>query len=197
MAVVDEYAHFVTHPRYGRRPRFTGLNPDTDFQAGVFLHWHTPRDCRIPNTAVPADLSRQSPATVPVTHYFDAKRKCRDCARPFIFFADEQKYWYEELGFALEADCVRCVACRKKEQGLEQKRERYEALFHISERSTDENLEMVDCCLALVASGVFHKRKLQHMRMILKKLPSELKGDTRARAEALWTRLLTLENKGS
>src|SRR5690554_738010 len=101
------YDSYVEHPRYGRKPRITGLNPVNDYRR-VFLHWHSGDDCRIPNTAVEADLSRQSPAAVPVTHYFDVKRACRDCGRPFIFYALEQKHWYEELGFCLEADCVRC-----------------------------------------------------------------------------------------
>lgn len=192
---IDEYTQFVTHPRYGQRPRITGLNPETDYGGDVFLHWHSSKECRIPNTAIPADLSRQSPATVPVTHYFDIKRQCRDCGRPFIFFAEEQKYWYEELGFALESDCVRCVVCRKKQQGIEHKRERYEELFHVSDRTIEQNLETVDCCLWLVEAAVFHKRQLQHMRMILKKLPSELNENTRAISNDLWARLLALETE--
>jgi hypothetical protein len=110
-----EYDNYVEHPRFGRYPRITGLNPESDFTTGKpFLHWNATE--RIPNTAVEADLSRQSRATVPVTHYYDVKRTCRDCARPFIFFADEQKHWYEELKLPLEADCVRCVPCRKTQR---------------------------------------------------------------------------------
>jgi hypothetical protein len=195
MTNVDEYTQFVTHPRYGQRPRITGLNPETDYDGDVFLHWHSPRECRIPNTAIPADLSRQSPATVPVTHYFDVKRQCRDCGRPFIFFAEEQKYWYEELGFALESDCVRCVVCRKKQQGLARKRERYEELFHVSNRSVEQDLEMIDCYLSLIEAAVFHKRQLQYMRMILKKLPSELNENTKAKSNELWSRVLALETE--
>jgi Probable zinc-ribbon domain len=195
MASVDEYKQFVSHPRYGQGPRITGLNPETDYGGDVFLHWHSPKECRIQNTAIPADLSRQSPATVPVTHYFDVKRQCRDCGRPFIFFAEEQKYWYEDLGFPLESDCVRCVVCRKKQQGIEHKRERYEELFHVVDRTIEQNLELADCCLSLVEAAVFHKRQLQQMRMILKKLPSELTERTGARFNELWSRLLALETE--
>jgi hypothetical protein len=191
----DEYTQFVSHPRYGRQPRITGLNPENDYGRDVFLHWHSSKECRIPNTAIPADLSRQSPATIPVTHYFDVKRQCRDCGKPFIFFAEEQKYWYEELGFCLEADCIRCIVCRKKQQGLEHKRERYEELFHVSDRTVEQNLEMVDCCLSLVEAAAFHKRQLQNMRMILKKLALELNENIQARSNGLWSRLLELESK--
>src|SRR5688572_8761575 len=108
----DEYAAFVDHPRYGRHPHITGLNPDGGSD-DVFLHWRwRKKGCLIPNTAIPADLSRQTAATIHVTHYFDQKLECRDCRRLFIFFAEEQKHWYEELGFGLDSDCVRCVFCR-------------------------------------------------------------------------------------
>jgi hypothetical protein len=145
---------------------------------------------RIPNTAIPADLSRQMPATVPVTHYFDAKRQCVDCGKPFIFFAAEQKYWYEELGFPLESDCVRCVVCRKKQQGLELKRDRYEELFHVEARTVEQNLEMAECALSLAEVGVFGKRQLERVRATLKKVPSG------AKLQALWERVHALEAGG-
>ena len=193
MARVDEYRQFVTHPRYGQGPRITGLNPETDYGGHIFLHWHSPKDSRIPNTAIPADLSRQSPSTVPITHYFDVKRQCRDCGRPFIFFAQEQQYWYEELGFGLDSDCVRCVDCRKKQQGIGLKRERYEELFRVSDRSVEQNLEIADCCLSLIESDVFHRRQIEHVRAILKKLPSVLNESTQTRFSKLWERLRALE----
>src|SRR5262245_14312529 len=198
MTAADEYKGFVRHPRYGQQPRITGLNPESDYATGkVFLHWHSPAECRIPNTAIPADLSRQLPATIPVTHYFDVRRQCRDCGRPFIFFAEEQKHWYEELGFPLESDCVRCVDCRKKQQGLERKRERYQELFHISARTTDQDLEMADCCLSLVEADVFQPSQLQRVRMILNRLPAQTAPGTGHRAEELWKRVLAFEKKTS
>jgi len=120
----DIFAEFVDHPRYGRRPRITGLNPHPN-DTRVTLHWNakthqevvsqyeavigkwphgnlglrTDRTKRIPNTAVLADLTKQSKATFPVTHYFDLERICLKCSRPFIFFAAEQKHWYETLTY--------------------------------------------------------------------------------------------------
>jgi hypothetical protein len=190
---VPDYREFVTHPRYGQEPRITGLNPEADDAGRVVLHWHSPNDSRIPNTAIPADLSRQSPATVPVTHYFDARRQCRDCGRPFIFFAAEQQYWYEELGFGLDSDCVRCIVCRKKQQGTALKRERYEELFHVANRTAEQDLEMADGCLSLVEAHVFHKQKLQHVRAILKRFPSDSKEGTALKVQTLWERLHALE----
>ena len=210
----DKYAEFADHPRYGRRPNFTGLDPDP-MRSDVQLHWNTTthheivvqfesvlgkkwpygdlsaysRGKRIPNTAIVADTTRQPCATVPVTHYFDLERQCCDCNRPFIFFAEEQKHWYEELGFGLDSDCVRCVSCRKRQQGIARRRERYEELFHIPDRTTDENLEMADCCLSLIESSVFTRRQLDRVRMLLNKIPSDADATIKSRYNQLADRV--------
>ena len=188
-----DYRKFVPHPRYGQGPRITGLNPEADDTGSIVVHWHSLHGSRIPNTAIAADLSRQAPATLPVTHYFDEKRECRDCGKPFLFFAAEQQYWYEELGFGLEYDCVWCVICRKKERGIGLKRERYEELFHVANRTIEQQLEMADCCLSLVEADVFPKRQLQHVRALLKRLPPGTEEDPGAELKRLWERLNTLE----
>jgi hypothetical protein len=190
---VDEYVQFVEHPRYGRRPRLTGLNPTEDLGRTVF-HWHSREDVRVPNTAIRADLSKQSRATVPVTHYFDVKRQCQECGKPFLFFAEEQRHWYEELGFPLEADCIRCVQCRKRQQGLARTRERYEELFDLSARTSDQQIEFAECCLTLVEACIFHQRQIEHVRALLKSLPPELDPPARERLASLWTRVRRLED---
>lgn len=115
----EKYAEYAAHPRYGRGPRITGLNP-SPFDAAVKLNWNTaePHEIaalyktatgmnwpygnsslwnllgrRIPNTAILADLALQTRATIPVTHYFDLNRQCRDCARFFIFLP-----WSKSIG---------------------------------------------------------------------------------------------------
>ena len=191
----NEYSGFVIHPRYGQQPRITGLNSETEFSSEAHLHWHSPKECRIPNTAILANLTKQTPATIPVTHYFDVKRQCRDCCKPFIFFAVEQKYWYEALGFGLDSNCIRCVPCRKKQQGVAQSREKYEDLFHIPDRTNDQNLEMIECCLALVEASVFHKRQLERVRMLLKKHQAEWKNNAKKKLNYLRERLLSIEKK--
>ncbi len=216
----DKYSEFVDHPRYGRRPRITGLNPNpTD--RGVHLHWNTTtheeivaqyeaaigkkwpygdwssysETKRIPNTAIIADLSRQTPATIPVTHYFDLERICLDCKKPFIFFAAEQKHWYEELGFGLESDCVRCVECRKRQQGISRQRERYETLFHVESRTEEQTLQMADACLSLIKSGIFSARQTERVRMLLNSIPEDAHIRGTARFTDLIGRLHAAEKK--
>ena len=89
----ENYAQHVEHPRYGRQPRFTGLDPIPSAPK-IRLHWNTgylaetqlqlketqfdrrlnvdaDRPRMAQGTAIEADLSRQSPGMMPVTHYYD------------------------------------------------------------------------------------------------------------------------------
>lgn len=166
----EDYSAFVEHPRYGRGPRFTGVwLREKPFRYRLYMA----DDGNIDGTAVEADLQRQSPSPVPVLYYVDLKRVCVDCQRPFIFFAEEQKHWYETLGFVLSANCIRCVDCRKRQQGLERQRQRYEELFHRQDRSVDETLDMADCCLAMIENGLFTHRQTERVRMLLNQIRHE------------------------
>ena len=172
----DSFRDYVEHPRYGKLPRFTGLNHNPD-NYGSFIHWHSSRDCRIPDTAIGADTSRQHHATVHVTHYYDVKRVCRDCHRPFLFFAEEQRFWYEELGMKLEVDCVYCYDCRKlkraHKRAQKQQQSRYIELCHQQTRSSEEDLEWLELyCTQSV------KRSKQVARQIFDKLAKISKIDS-------------------
>jgi hypothetical protein len=217
----DKYAEFVEHPRYGRRPKLTGLNPGPH-DRGVHLHWnatthdeivaqyesvigkkwpygdysaYSERTKRIANTAIAADLDRQLPATVAVTHYFDLERKCRDCDRSFIFFASEQKYWYEQLGFSLESDCVRCVECRKQQQGIARQRATYESLFRISDKTDEQLLTMAEASLSLIENGVFTSRQTERVRNLLNSIADTSDDRNQARHAALVARTLAIETE--
>jgi hypothetical protein len=175
----EAFDEYVPHPRYGQGPRYTGLHVERSatLRPGeplVYLHWHGGAGgaARVPGTAVVADVSRQVITTMGVTHYFDERRVCAGCQRPFLFFADEQKHWYEELRFSLEADCKRCVPCRKEEQVVSHARARYEELTHVADRTPDLDLEMAECCLLLVEAGVFGRRQTEHVRALLRRAPA-------------------------
>jgi hypothetical protein len=164
--VKEDFKDYVEHPRYGRKPRTTSLNPKDEYP--VVLSWRSTKHSRIPFTAVEANPQKQNKPTVPITHYFDEKRVCESCKRPFLFFAQEQKYWYEEIGFGLDSDCVRCHLCRKRQRGLRRLKMRTEELFHLPNRSIRENLEMADCYLRLVQAKVFSDQQLETVSRLLK-----------------------------
>jgi hypothetical protein len=181
---VEKYADYAEHPRYGRGPRFTGL----DVEPSKLIGGH---GNKIRGTAVKADTAKQRNATVPFPYYFDVEAVCKKCGRPFIFFAEEQKYWYEELGFYLWATAVCCPSCRRELQALRRKQGRYEKLTHLSDRTTEEYLEMAECSLALIEEGIFDRRQTERVRAIFNRLPSEQR--TGSTYNELMTRLRQLE----
>lgn len=191
----DKYKNFVEHPRYGREPRITGLDPRDDGFGTKFFHWHSPPECRVPNTAITADPTKQREATIAVTHYFDVSRRCRDCKRMFLFFAEEQRYWYEVLGFGLESDCIRFVDCRRSERQIAEQRRTYDGLLGKTERTDDENLELIDCGLSLMEQSIFGTRCLQSMRALLNSLshPKLRASEVFQRLQARADRLLEMD----
>lgn len=193
----DRYRDYVEHPMYGRGPRITGQNPQDAWENGVYLGWHCPIGERIANTAILADTSKQVSRPIPVTHYYDVKRKCRDCNRLFIFFAEEQKFWYETLGFPLESDCVRCIDCRKTAQDHAELRERYEILIHKPDRSEKETLELANCALTLIECGLFGNRTIERVRSFLNSIPNDSNERGRGQYQDLTQRVAHIaENMG-
>lgn len=189
----EDFANYAPHPRFGQRPRRTGLNPQTDFSSGVYLHWHSPEDCRVSDTAITANTEKQLQPTVAVTHYYDVKRLCRDCKRPFLFFAVEQAYWYEELQLPLEADCVRCTDCRSNARELSSIRAEYETLVTQEALSLEESVTLIRHGLRLVGEQVFGKKVLQRLAAELNQIAEPLQQTSATTYESLRTQMQSLQ----
>ena len=176
------------HPRFGQGPLYTGL----DVQDGeeVSIHWLSPR---IPNTAIPAKAGN---SMIALTHYYDVERKCRDCDQMFIFFAAEQKYWYETLLFPIESDCVRCYPCRKEHQRIVQAKKKYDHLYNQSERTVEQNLNMIEYCLDLIESNQFSPNKLTWVQMLFRRISNrsdkEVTSEYRKRISLLQEKAIAL-----
>jgi len=104
----------VPHPRFGAA--IVPSNNDIPYDVVRKSCFRYQRQTIFPETAIRADTSRQNYSVVPLEYYVDILKECRNCKRQFIFFALEQKYWYEELRFWIDADCVRCPKCRKQKR---------------------------------------------------------------------------------
>src|SRR3569832_1064345 len=99
-----ELQEIVPHPRYGRTVVPSGCEATEAQIRGSFYGY---RDETIfPQSAIPADLTRQNFTTFPRGYYVDILKVCRACGRSFLFFAREQRHWYEVLRFYIDADCV-------------------------------------------------------------------------------------------
>jgi len=120
----DGAEYIVPHPRYGDKPRTSG---DKEAVAAAREQWvgETFREWVFPESAILADPSKQNCTVLPRLYYVDMKKTCRDCGRYFIFFAEEQRHWYEDLKFFVDSDCVRCPDCRRADRTLRRRFDRY------------------------------------------------------------------------
>jgi hypothetical protein len=199
--------YYVPHPRYGSQPRMTGLNVE-NLKDGAYIRCWTPQEleswtrqksfygidpahigCLIPGTAIVADPARQVGSSIASTHYYDIERKCRDCGQLFIFYALEQRYWYEELQFPVDANCIRCVPCRKRSRTLDQLKARYDELSVAESRTVMDEVEMTLARLDLVEAGIFHPRQIERVRAFLNSHPDHEQATAiRARLAAFITK---------
>ena len=192
-------SYYVEHPRYGSQPRLTGLDVDTH-SVGVYVRAYTEAEspklfsggsCArmgflIPGTAIVADRSKQRGSCMLNTHYYDIERECHDCGRPFLFYAEEQRYWYEELEFPVDANCIRCYPCRRATQEIDRTVQRYEELVAIADPSLDVQAELASHRVTLVQAGRFHIRQLEQVRRFLNRHPDYPQSpDIRARISAI------------
>ena len=79
---------------------------EVDVEALRKSSWRYNRATIFPETAIPANLRKQTHATVSCDWYVDILKTCRSCRRQYIFYALEQKHWYEELKFYV--DSIEC-----------------------------------------------------------------------------------------
>jgi hypothetical protein len=89
-------------------------------------------------TAIKADISRQNYSVCPRHWYIDAVFHCPRCGNNFRFAADEQRLWYEEIGFFVDSQPKHCGACRGELRNVKALRQEYD-------REIGEVLQSDDC----------------------------------------------------
>jgi hypothetical protein len=160
---------FVDHPRYGNQPIRSNEGHSRDAVRRAFWQYGgVPHEQLVifPETAIRADLSKQRYGYSPRMLYVDIARPCRKCGRWFLFFALEQQYWFESLGFFCDSDCVHCQECRHARHDFEWKIERYGALLGQGEKSAEEWRELSELGDILWDAGYIRKPEtLQRTRM--------------------------------
>lgn len=73
-----------------------------------------------------ADTTRQDYQTGgPFFFYADFSRSCRECGEEFVYTAEAQRFWYEELGRPHDSVADRCAACRAVSRGRRQAQRRW------------------------------------------------------------------------
>jgi len=143
--------NYVSHPRYGDKPMCSGEDLSNDKIMGSY--WAYKKDSVFPESAINADISKQNYSIFPRNVYVDIEKQCKQCNRWFIFYAMEQKYWYEELRFYIDSDCVKCTDCRKKEQSIKHMMLDYELLATIENRTELDTKKLKNIALELFQLG--------------------------------------------
>lgn len=143
---------YVPHPRYGAAPCPSGARiPEKELRHGF---WRLSGDTIFPETALVAQTEKQNYAVFPRKYYVDVLRNCITCRRPFIFFAREQRYWFETLRFFVDADCVQCPDCRRESKAIQRRLRRYSDLFAKNRATPKELMFLVDDAIYLLEHGV-------------------------------------------
>jgi hypothetical protein len=154
MGKKDRYADYVEHPRFGRSPIPSAENIPL---AEIHEYWGYRGEHIYPQTAIRADITKQNCCAFPRRVYVDIRQTCRTCGRRFIFFAQEQKHWYEVLGFYIDARCVECPECRKENQQTRRLEKRLLEL-HAAKKLDDEGyMELAETYTALLELGIVRK----------------------------------------
>ena len=164
---------YVTHPRYGSAPRLTSRKVEASHSEWARVK----RLPFIPGTAVKATPSRQRSMSwngcQEVHFYVDEVRRCRTCRRACLFFADEQRFWYEVLSIPMEVHPVRCARCRRADRQAKRMQREYQELLALPEatRTVKQNLRLAAPGIALRDAEVFTAKLLPKIRHILKLIP--------------------------
>jgi hypothetical protein len=148
---VKTHREYVKHPRYGNHPMRSGFS--ASIEEILDAHWSYDKRSIFPDSAIKADIKKQNYSVLPRTIYVDIEKQCIQCNRWFIFYAQEQKYWYEILGFYVDADCLKCVDCRKKEHSIKQMMLDYETLTKKENRTEKETRDLKRIALELFQVG--------------------------------------------
>jgi Probable zinc-ribbon domain len=78
------------------------------------------------DTAVRANVETQNCSICPRYWYVDAAFRCERCGVEFTFSAAEQRAWYEDYGFWIDALPTHCLSCRRKLRELKAARQEYD-----------------------------------------------------------------------
>lgn len=173
----NKYDDFVEHQWYGRLPLFTDLKSKMSKADQFALHTRCGGYERVEGTAVAADMTKQRKRSYSVKYYMDEIHQCVDCRRQFIFFAREQKYWFEELQMPIEVRGRRCFECRSADRNPKIQMKRYAALKHMDNPSLDDLKFIAMFCLSQLEAEVFHQKQIQTLRSYLNKLNKTKDGD--------------------
>lgn len=115
-----------------------------------------------------ADVSKQYRGYGARPFYITTLHTCRSCGVEFRFSAEEQKLWFEELGFFIDAYPGCCLPCRKEARSSKAKMRRYNQ-YHADDDgslTTEQSRELADLIMELFGPALSEKLKTRYNRML-------------------------------
>lgn len=122
------------------------------------------------STAVRASILKQNFTICPRHWYIDATFHCSRCGESFVFTAEEQKYWYEELSFWIDSLPKECASCRRELRELKALQQEYDrdiAAALLKSTDTVEKRRLVLLIEAMETGGLALADKVQENHRIL------------------------------
>jgi len=164
-------AGVVPHPRYGNTIVSSGCNVASEEIRASFYRYRG--ETIFPESVIQADTTRQNFTVFPRGYYVDMLKLCRTCRRPFIFFAREQRHWYEILRFYIDADCVHCPECRRSNQELRRRFRRYSESIGHTDLNDNCLMQLAEDALFLWKAGVVRdEQRLRELRKLaMRRIP--------------------------
>ncbi len=153
---------YVNHPRYGDEP--VTSNENILKKELLSSHWRYDSVKYFLETAIRADITKQNYSEYPRKIYVDIEVVCDKCNREFIFFAKEQQYWFEELGFYIDSHGTHCFECRKRLKQVAVMQKRYQQLVETKNRSDEQSLELKKVANELFKQGYIKDKRLLNNR---------------------------------
>lgn len=122
-------------------------------------------------TAVRADISKQDYTVCPRHWYVDAAFRCPRCQQTFVFAAEEQRFWFEQLRFYVDTQAKHCPACRKERRELRDLKKAYDAgiAAALGGKDMQQKSQLLAVLDALEEGGVALPAKMVENRRLLQR----------------------------
>jgi len=154
-AAFDLPHDLVPHPRARQMAQATHRSvPAMSVEEIRSRAWQVWRSTIVPGTAILPNEASQNYTLFPRRIYADLLKQCQACARPFLFYANEQRFWYETLRIPVDADCVMCPPCRKHAHRVKAALLRYEKALQAACLDAKAMKVFVDDVLFLFEQGI-------------------------------------------
>jgi len=130
-------------------------------------------------TAIRADIAKQDFSVCPRHWYIDAAFRCPRCNRTFVFSAEEQRFWYEELKFYVDSQATHCKECRKEMRQLKALKQEYDrdiVSALASSANVQQKEDLISVVDALTEGGVQLPEKILDNRRVLQQQIERLRG---------------------